>query len=111
MTDLQERMLLLLKEIDEICRKHDITYFLFAGTALGAARHKGFIPWDDDTDIIMDLENYEKFLSVIHEELKEGRALDWVSEDSEYLFTTPDTLIPPPRLCSATRCSEAARRA
>lgn len=87
MTDLQERMLLLLKEIDEICRKHDITYFLFAGTALGAARHKGFIPWDDDTDIIMDLENYEKFLSVIHEELKEGRALDWVSEDSEYLFT------------------------
>ena len=87
MTDLQERMLLLLKEIDEICRKHDITYFLFAGTALGAARHKGFIPWDDDTDIIMDLENYEKFLGIIHDELKEGRALDWVSEDSEYLFT------------------------
>ena len=87
MTELQERMLLLLKEIDEICRKHDITYILFAGTALGAARHKGFIPWDDDTDIIMDLENYEKFLDVIHGELKEDRALDWVSEDSEYLFT------------------------
>ena len=80
-------MLLLLKEVDEICRKHDITYFLFAGTALGAARHKGFIPWDDDTDIIMDLDNYEKFLSVIKDELKEDRALDWLTEDSGYLFT------------------------
>ena len=39
------------------------------------------------TEIIMDLENYEKFLGIIHDELKEGRALDWVSEDSEYLFT------------------------
>ena len=87
MTDLQERMLLLLKEMDEICRKHDITYFLFAGTALGAARHKGFIPWDDDTDVIMNLENYEKFLSVIKGELKEDRGLDWVTEDSDYLFT------------------------
>ncbi|MBQ3322937.1 MAG: LicD family protein [Firmicutes bacterium] len=87
MTDLQKRMLLLLEEIDEICKKHEITYFLFAGTALGAARHKGFIPWDDDTDIIMDLENYEKFLGVIKDELKVERALDWVSEDSEYLFT------------------------
>ncbi len=87
MTDLQERMLLLLKEMDEICRKHDITYFLFAGSALGAARHKGFIPWDDDTDVIMDLENYEKFLRIIKDELKEDRALDWVTEDSDYLFT------------------------
>ena len=87
MTDLQERMLLLLKEIDAICRKNNITYFLFAGTALGAARHKGFIPWDDDTDIIMDLENYERFLSIINEELPEDRAIDWLSEDPEYLFT------------------------
>lgn len=87
MTDLQERMLLLLKELDEICRKHEIQYFLFAGTALGASRHKGFIPWDDDTDIIMDLENYERFLSVINDELKEDRAIDWLTEDSEYLFT------------------------
>lgn len=87
MTDLQERMLLLLKEIDAICRKHEIKYFLFAGTALGAARHKGFIPWDDDTDIIMDLENYERFLGIIKEELPEDRAIDWVTEDPEYLFT------------------------
>ena len=87
MTDLQERMLLLLKEIDEICKKHEIEYYLFAGTALGAARHKGFIPWDDDTDIIMDLENYERFLSIIPGELKENRAIDWLTDDSEYLFT------------------------
>ena len=87
MTDLQKRMLGLLKEIDEICRKHDIRYFLFAGTALGADRHKGFIPWDDDTDIIMDLENYERFLDVVKGELKENRAIDWLTEDSGYMFT------------------------
>jgi len=87
MTDLQERMLLLLTELDGICRKHDIKYMLFAGTGLGAARHRGFIPWDDDTDIIMDLENFEKFLGVIGDELPEDRVFDWVSEDSDYLFT------------------------
>ena len=87
MTDLQERMLVLLKEIDEICKKNEIKYYLFAGTALGAARHKGFIPWDDDTDIIMDLENYERFLGIIKDELPEDRAIDWLTEDPEYLFT------------------------
>ena len=87
MTDLQERMLALLKEIDEICKKNEIKYYLFAGTALGAARHKGFIPWDDDTDIIMDLENYERFLGIIKDELPEDRAIDWLTEDPEYLFT------------------------
>ena len=53
MTATQEHLLKLLLEIDEICKKHDITYFLEYGTMLGAVRHEGFIPWDADVDISM----------------------------------------------------------
>ena len=76
-----------MKEMDEICRKHDIEYVLFAGSALGAERHGGFIPWDDDADIIMTLPNYEKLLKVMPGELKDGRAFDALEWDPDYLLT------------------------
>lgn len=59
----------MLKEIDRICRKHNINYFLCSGTLLGAIRHGGFIPWDYDSDVAMLKKDYDKFLNVVYEEL------------------------------------------
>ncbi len=66
---LQDIELELLIEFDRICRKHNITYTLDGGTLLGAVRHKGFIPWDDDADVAMTRGEYNKFLSVVDKEL------------------------------------------
>jgi lipopolysaccharide cholinephosphotransferase len=60
----QEVLLELLTEFDRVCRKHDIKYILFAGSALGAVRHKGFIPWDDDLDVAILREDYDRLMSI-----------------------------------------------
>lgn len=58
-----------LKEVDRICKKHDIQYFAQWGILLGAVRHHGFIPWDDDLDIGMKREDFNKFIKVAPGEL------------------------------------------
>lgn len=59
--DVQRKILEIMKFIDRLCRENGIVYYIMGGTALGAVRHGGFIPWDDDLDIFMTPTNYEKF--------------------------------------------------
>lgn len=86
MTDLQKHILKMLKEIDGICKENNIQYYLAAGTALGAVRHHGFIPWDDDADIYMTHENWKKFYA-IRQKLPRGRMLVASEEDFESGYT------------------------
>ena len=66
---MQEGALNILKKLDGICREQGLRYFLFYGTLIGAIRHKGFIPWDDDLDVAMprpDFDRLVEYLSLIH---------------------------------------------
>lgn len=65
----QRLMLSMLKELDAVCRRNGISYMLFSGTALGAVRHQGFIPWDDDVDVLLLRGEYERLLDALEREL------------------------------------------
>lgn len=71
-------------EVKRICMKHDIKYSIIAGTLLGAVRHKGFIPWDDDLDIGMTRENYDRFIKVCKQELSDVYFLQTWETDSGF---------------------------
>lgn len=74
-------MLEMLKVVDAICRKHQLSYWLDAGTLLGIVRHKGFIPWDDDIDICMIRHDYERFIEIASTELPEDLFLQTQEAD------------------------------
>ncbi|MEQ2455826.1 LicD family protein [Flavonifractor hominis] len=82
---LQEVQLEILKKIDAFCRNHQIVYSLYAGTLLGAVRHQGFIPWDDDLDICMSRAEYNRFLEAWEKEPVPGYVLQY--KEAEPAFT------------------------
>lgn len=65
--DIQDCILTIAKDLDSFCRDNGIEYFLMGGSALGAMRHQGFIPWDDDLDVFMTYDNYHKFITLFKE--------------------------------------------
>lgn len=77
---LKELELILLEEFISICEDNDLQYFLYGGSALGAVRHNGFIPWDDDIDVIMFQNDYEKFIKIMKE-----------TDNDKYELITPET--------------------
>lgn len=75
----------ILDYLDTICQKHSIQYFLAAGTLLGAIRHKGFIPWDDDIDVILLRDDYEKLIKVLENEKSKYKLLSR-NTNSQYFY-------------------------
>lgn len=61
----------ILEIFDDICRKHGLTWYAYYGTLLGAVRHQGFIPWDDDIDVVMFRDDYERFKTIASQEIEE----------------------------------------
>lgn len=87
--DAQLLMKTILRDVDKLCRENNIEYWVESGTLLGAVRHKGFIPWDDDIDIGMERSSYEKFLAIANKYLPEDLFLQNAQLDSgvEYSWT------------------------
>lgn len=84
--NLQALQLMIAKEVDLLCRKYNINYVITGGTLLGAVRHKGFIPWDDDLDIAIPRKDYEKFLAICKNELADAFFLQTIDTDPCYGF-------------------------
>ena len=83
--EVQNKILETMKYIDQLCRKHGIVYYIMGGTALGAVRHGGFIPWDDDLDIFMTPDQYERFNLVFEKENSQQFVLQEWRTDTKYL--------------------------
>lgn len=89
MTEKQQYLLQLLKEIDEICKKHNLRYVMAGGSLIGVVRNEGFIPWDDDVDIYMPRDDWDKFVALAETELPPERAVQCVDVDRNYTNTFP----------------------
>ncbi|MDO4276889.1 MAG: LicD family protein [Eubacteriales bacterium] len=89
MTEKQEHLLKLFREIDEICKKHNLRYVMAGGTLIGVLRNEGFIPWDDDVDIYMPRDDWNKFVELSKTEFPPDRAVQCVDVDRSYTNSFP----------------------
>lgn len=87
MTLLQNKLLEMLTWLDSFIRKHELTYFGVGGTLIGAARHQGFIPWDDDIDIAMPRNDYNKLCELLKQPIEHYVIETPDSENKDFLYT------------------------
>lgn len=85
--ELHKHILRIVKAIDTVCDRHSLRYYIWAGTMIGAIRHKGFIPWDDDLDIAMPRPDYNKLVE---------HAAEWLPQPYELVCTETDSTYPLP---------------
>lgn len=85
MTEEQSQMFELLRIFKGLCEKNKLSYFIMGGTLLGAVRHKGFIPWDDDADVSMPLDDYKRFIALA-DKLPENLVIQSEDNDERYPF-------------------------
>ena len=83
-TCLQKEILSIMVEIDRVCRKNNIKYCLIAGSTLGAYNYGGFIPWDDDIDVSIPIENWDRFISALQEDMSDEFYFDCYEIDKRY---------------------------
>ena len=81
MTGLQEKIFAIMKVFDRVCRENEFHYYMLGGTMLGAIRHKGFIPWDDDADFGLPRKEYERLLALPEDKFPEGFRLRHFSKE------------------------------
>ncbi|HMM00294.1 MAG TPA: LicD family protein [Bacilli bacterium] len=85
MNELQAKQFELLKAFVGVCEKHHLKYFLYGGTCIGAVRHKGFIPWDDDVDVCMPRPDFDKFIK-LQKDFKDGYFIQTYKSDFNYSY-------------------------
>jgi len=83
---LQELELMMLKDFIKICDENNLEYFMYSGSLIGAVRHKGFIPWDDDIDVIMFREDYDKFVEIFKSQKNEKYDLLTAENTDDYFL-------------------------
>lgn len=81
---LHQEILEIMDEIHRVCTENNLRYYLIGGTLLGAIRHHGFIPWDDDLDIVMPREDLDRFIELAHAKLRPQFQLNWITTDKNY---------------------------
>ena len=84
LSEVQKHLFEILREFHRICKKHNIKYTLEGGTLLGAVKYGGFVPWDDDLDVVMLRDEYEKFLEVCKTELSDKFFIQNYNTEKEF---------------------------
>lgn len=90
---LHQKILIVMDEVDRVCRKNNIPYALHAGSALGVINYKGFIPWDDDIDVMVAKEDYKRLVRALNEDLSSDFVFQCLENDRRYNPLIPNMKI------------------